>query len=299
MTRSLSNLYKAQVNQYKKDYYTRVIDYNDLLEQKLTAMSFEQETKRRKDRLEQLRQQAKTDASSIDAQELEELEKLERQAAAPEFREGLYAVSPELGIDYVEQAKEEANQITAKATADAEEILRRAVAEAEGIKEKARKEAENRGYSEGMARAQENESRMRKELEDLRRQQEQAYEQRLAQMEPELMDVVVEVFDQVLQSDLAQRKQILLHLIRQTVQQVKSSREFRIRVSAEDYPDIFAKREEILQKIGGEVTLDVIMDESMQQGKCTIDTEEGIFDCGLDVQLANLVRDLKALSCMG
>ena len=40
------------------------------------------------------------------------------------------------------------------------------------------------------------------------------------------------------------------------------------------------------------------MDDSVSQGQCTIDTDEGLFDCGLDVQLTNLVRDLKALSCM-
>ena len=40
------------------------------------------------------------------------------------------------------------------------------------------------------------------------------------------------------------------------------------------------------------------MDESMQQGQCTIDTDEGIFDCGVDVQLDNLIKDLKTLSCI-
>ena len=47
---------------------------------------------------------------------------------------------------------------------------------------------------------------------------------------------------------------------------------------------------------GGEVVLDIVMDESMQPGQCTIDTDEGVFECGMDIQLSNLIRDLKALA---
>ncbi len=87
-------------------------------------------------------------------------------------------------------------------------------------------------------------------------------------------------------------------MIQNTVRHIKNSREFRIRVCAEDYETVSAGRDEILKKIGGDVILDIIMDESMQQGQCTIDTDEGIFDCGVDVQLDNLIKDLKTLSCI-
>lgn len=281
--RSLSNLYKAKVNQNKGDFYTRVIDYNELLEQKLTALSFEQEKKMRK-------QQAEAAGSDAEA------------GAEAQFSEGLFAqqleVPPEMEIDYVEHAKEEADQIVREATAQAEEILKKAVQEAENLKDAARQEAERQGYAEGMERVNAEAEQVHQELDAQRRQQEQEYAERLTRMEPELMEVVIQVFDKVLRTDLAGRKQILLHLIQSTVQNIKNSREFRIRVSAEDYANVSAHREEILQKIGGEIVLDVVMDESMQQGQCTIDTDEGLFDCGLDIQFENLAKDLKALSCL-
>lgn len=277
----MSNLYKAKVNQNKGDFYTRVIDYNELLEQKLSAFSFEQEKK-----LRMQQAQAAGGGEDSDAQ----------------FSEGLFAqqleVPPELEIDYVEHAKEEADQIVREATAQAEEILKKAVQEAENLKDAARQEAERLGYAEGMERVNAEAEQIHQELDAQRRQQEQEYADRLTRMEPELMEVVIQVFDKVLHTDLAGRKQILLHLIQSTVQNIKNSREFRIRVSAEDYANVSAHREEILQKIGGEIILDVVMDESLQQGQCTIDTDEGLFDCGLDVQFENLTKDLKALSCM-
>ena len=112
MTRSLSNLYKAQVNRNKGEAYTRVIDHNELLEQKLTALSFE--------RMAQLRRQQEElqngEASGGEAKDGAD----GTQPAG--FTEGIagmaFSVSPELEIDYVERAKEEADQIVSKATAD-------------------------------------------------------------------------------------------------------------------------------------------------------------------------------------
>lgn len=289
MTKSLSNLYKAQVNQNQGEVYTRVIDHNELLEQKLTALTFERKA--------QLYQQAHE--KKKEGQEGEEAF-AETDAA---FQEGLFGVNlevpQELEIDYVERAKEQADQILSKATADAEEILKKAVQEAENLKETARKQAEEKGYAQGMERARAIEAEGQKQLQQRKDVLEQDYAQRLEAMEPELMDTVIQVFDGVLHTDLSGCRRILLHLIRQTVQHIKNSRQFRIFVSADDYEEIEGRKQEIFQKIGGEAVLDVIMDESMQPGQCKIDTDEGLFDCGLDVQLENLTKSLRQLSCMG
>ncbi len=287
----MSNLYKAGVNQNQGEVYTRVIDHNELLEQKLTALTFERKA--------QLYQQAQANGKQNP-----DAAKDGDQAASQNtgFSEGLFGVNlevpHELEIDYVEKAKEEAQQVLAKATADAEEILKKAVQEAENLKETAKKEAEEKGFAQGMERARAIEAEGQKQLEQQREALEQEYAARLDAMEPELMDTVIQVFDSVLHSDLAGCRSILLHLIRQTVQHIKNSRQFRIFVSADDYEGIESRKLEIVQKIGGEAVLDVIMDESMQPGQCRIDTDEGLFDCGLDVQLENLTKSLKALSCM-
>ncbi len=290
VTRSLSNLYKAHVNTNKGDVYTRVIDYNELLEQKLSALSFERQAQLRRQQLEERQKQAAENGGEMPDQE----------GSSAEFSEGLMGLQletvPEMEIDYVERAKEQAEQIMSKATADAETILKKAVQEAENLKERARKEAEDQGYAKGMERVQAQETQMRAQLDQMREEQEQAYADRLYTMEPELMDAVIEVFDQVLHTDFADHREILLYLIRRTVRHIKNSREYRIFVSSLDYADVASRKEEIMEKIGGEVTLDIIMDESMQSGQCTIDTDEGLFECGLNVQLSNLIKDLKALS---
>ncbi len=291
--RSLSNLYKARVNQQKGDVYTRVIDYNELLEQKLSALTFERQAQLRREQIEQRKKQV-----AEGAQEGEEA-----QPQEPDFSEGLMGlnlqVQPEMEIDYVERAKEQAEQIVSKATADAETILKKAVQEAENLKESTRKEAEEKGYAQGMERVHAQEAQMRQELQRLRDEQELAYQDRLYTMEPELMDAVITVFDRVLHTDFEEHREILLYLIRSTVRHIKNSHVFRIFVSAEDYAQVSAGKAGIMEKIGGEASLDIIMDEAMQKGQCTIDTDEGLFECGLDVQLANLVDELKLLCSLG
>ena len=286
--RSLSSLYKWNT----QGHYTRVIDNNEILEQKLTAIALEQQ---------QLAEKAAKEAAfarMLKQQENGEITEEDMALQLDALTDDL-GIDPEMQVDYVEHAKEEATRIVAQATKDAEEILQRAAKEAASLKESAEQEAMEQGYSAGRQQAEEEAARMRQELDTQRMQLENEYQERLEKMEPELMRVVIQVFDKVFGIEFGGKQDILLHLIQNTVQQIKNSREYRIRVSAEDYAFVYDKKEDIQQRVGGDIIMDVISDEELQQGQCTIDTDEGIFDCSMDVELDNLVRDLKALSMMG
>ncbi len=49
--------------------------------------------------------------------------------------------------------------------------------------------------------------------------------------------------------------------------------------------------------MGQNATLDLVTIHSMAEGDCTIETDTGVFECGMDVQLDNLIRDIQSL-CM-
>ena len=44
------------------------------------------------------------------------------------------------------------------------------------------------------------------------------------------------------------------------------------------------------------MSLEIISDLSLEGNQCIIETDTGIFDCSMDVQLKNLIKDLKSLS---
>ena len=46
----------------------------------------------------------------------------------------------------------------------------------------------------------------------------------------------------------------------------------------------------------GRGTVEIIEDISLRQGECMIETDGGIFDCGVDTQLAELTNRLRVLS---
>ena len=56
------------------------------------------------------------------------------------------------------------------------------------------------------------------------------------------------------------------------------------------------KKEEIQGKVGAEVGLDIIADPLLNDSQCIIETDGGIFDCSIDTELDNLIREIRALS---
>ena len=45
-------------------------------------------------------------------------------------------------------------------------------------------------------------------------------------------------------------------------------------------------------------SLEIVKDATLDKNQCLIETGGGVFDCGLDTQLENLIDNIKALSCM-
>ena len=88
----------------------------------------------------------------------------------------------------------------------------------------------------------------------------------------------------------------MLYLVGNTIANVDSCKHFSIRVCREQKEYLDAHREEILAQVGRDVTLEISADRTLETNGCVIETDTGIFDCGTDVQLENLIKDLRALS---
>ena len=55
-------------------------------------------------------------------------------------------------------------------------------------------------------------------------------------------------------------------------------------------------KEDILERVGHGIELEFIGDSAMNGNDCMIETDSGVFDCGLDTQLENLIKDIRSLS---
>ena len=42
--------------------------------------------------------------------------------------------------------------------------------------------------------------------------------------------------------------------------------------------------------------VEIMADAALQERQCMIETDSGVFDCGIDIQLENMIKSLKSLS---
>ena len=87
----------------------------------------------------------------------------------------------------------------------------------------------------------------------------------------------------------------LLHLIDNAIANIEDEKHFRIKVAGDNVSFLEKHKDEILDYVGHDIELEIVPDYTLNENACTIETDAGIFDCGVDVQLDNLMKDIKAL----
>lgn len=280
----MSNLLKKGYTITKND---RIIDYNELIKAKLQTI-LESDQRESADPNGFVR--------GLSAEVVEELVSDDDPATA--LTEDGAVVDAEAISKRIAQAEEEAKNIIDEASHQAEQI----VADAQEQIEKAGEQAMEQGYREGHERA-ENELAARtraleQEYEDKKKSLEQEYTQLKKQIEPELVEALMDVFSKVTMTVAEDNHDIVLHLINGVLKNTEQSKEFVIKVSSEDYPFVINNQGKLYCAMTKEVSIDIIEDSSLNRNQCIVETDGGVFNCSLDVELGNLIKKIKLLSCL-
>ena len=293
-----SNLFKSY--RVKSDQATRVIDTNDIIEQKLERIRFV---------LPNAQMQGGTSdfdgfSDGLDADMLnpEDLDALTREdysgdemtdgmtdtnvikAERPAPPEPVYdGPSPE---EMIEEAKKEIEQMRAQAEA-----------ELEAQKNESLEKAKNLGYQEGLNNAHKEAEQIKAGLMEEKRQMELQYEERLDELEPKFIQVLTDIYEKIFEVELSDSKDLILSLLRNSIRKIEGCKNFLVHVSRDDFAYVNEHKEELLSQSNQEgTTIDVIEDATLRQNDCMIETVNGIFDCGLGTQLSELKKRLLLLS---
>lgn len=215
-----------------------------------------------------------------------------------DFVEGLEAPEIPLPEAYDGPMPEE---LVAEAEKEAEAILSQARSQAEELKSEAisqgMEEGRRTGYDEAMSMAQEELAKREQELSDMEALLKRAYEEKVSKLEPMLVDILTDIYEHIFKVNLKDEKGMIVHLLEVSMNRVGAGKDFMIHVSRQDYPAVSGKKEEILQFCAGEnATIEIIEDATLSASECMIETEGGIFDCSLGVQLEELSKRLRMLS---
>ena len=278
----MSNLLKRS-SVINKD--ERVIDYNDLIKKKIQAI------------MESKHNEMDADGfiNGLHADVVEEL--ISDDDTADALTDDA-AMGEQQAAASLENANAEAERIIEEARLQAEQII----ADANKNADAAFEEAKQNGYYEGNEKAQEEmnikQAQFEVEFDNKRKELEQEYNNLKESIEPELVEVITDVFRKVTGVVAEDNQEIILHLINDVMHNADGSRDYVIKVSPDDYKFLVNNQGKIYCAMSREVNIDIVEDATLERNQCMIETNTGIFNCSLDIELNNLIKNIKLLSCV-
>ncbi len=160
--------------------------------------------------------------------------------------------------------------------------------------------AQEAGYEEGKRIAMQEMEVAIQQLEQERMQMQAAYEQQVAELEPMFIRTLTGIYEKVFEVGLDNQSEIITTLLRNTMKKIDGCKNFLVHVSAADYPYVKEHRDLLLSDSAQEGTvIDIVEDSMMRENECTIETINGIYDCGIGTQLKELRKKLTLLSYDG
>lgn len=260
------------------------------------------------------------DTNELVARRIEELMTQMEKAAKAGFISGLNApevaasgtsdedVDAETLQNNIIKAGEEAASIKEDARTEAESILEEARAQAEllkaGAMEEAQQQAEQalaqarqQGYDEGKSKAEKEAEESRRQLREKERQLEKEYQKHIEELEPQFIETLTGIYEHIFHVDLQSYRETLVYLISSTMRKAEGNHSFVVHVSKEDYPYVSMEKKQIMSSTTTpNSVVEIIEDATLGKNECLIETDNGIFDCGLGTQLSELGQKLKLLS---
>ena len=194
-------------------------------------------------------------------------------------------------------------ELIAQAQAEIEEMRIEAEKNISFLKKRSQEEGKQQGYEEGMQIAMQELDVAKQELEVAKQEleakakaMELEYQKLIDQLEPQFIKTITGIYEEVFKVELAGYKNILRHAITNTIRKVEGSKDFLVHVSRVDYEKMVEQKELLLNSISKQITVEFVEDATLKENECMIETNSGIFDCSIGVQLEELTKKLRLLS---
>lgn len=287
----MSNLFKGAFISFDESD-ARIIDNNELANKKIEEFQ-EQELKRQRAMMaenEGLSSEGEENSDfspGIDMEQLDQLTEDQSILGAPNEDPQFDMEAMQAEIDFkLQQASEQAEAIINDAQNQAEGIKQGAI-------EQGHQEGYDAGYQEGMAAVES----LKADIEAQREGLEKEYQMLVDELEPEMVDVLTQIYEHVLGIELRDDKGIILHLLKNTLSRIEPGNDLIVHVSSDDYDEVMDEKEALNACVTSpNTTMEIIEDPLLKENECMIESDSGVFDCSLGVELSEISRKLKLLS---
>ncbi len=210
------------------------------------------------------------------------------------FVEGLQAMIVDPALSEEELA-EKSVRIIEDARKEAQRILDKAKLDASRLQAETLASARKTGYEEGKNEAIQEYRKKLAELEAMKEKQSKEYKEQLAAMEPKIVELIASLVEKITGILARDRQDVIYYLVEKALFKLDKEEEIKIRVSREDFSYILSRKEDLVYSLGRDIKLTIEEDQALMRQQCLIETDLRIIDCSLDVQLTNLIADLKLL----
>ena len=268
----------------------RIIDNNDLSNRKIEAYQ-ERELKRQRTRMmqEEGYEEGESVEDFVPGIGLEQIDQLTQDqnmlGSFPDPQFDMEAMQAEIDLK-LQQAQEQAEMIINDAQQQAENIRNQAM-------DQGRQEGYDAGYQEGLAAVEQIKQETLQKQEELDKE----YQQIVDELEPEMVDVLTQIYEHVFGVDMREDKGIILHLLKNTLSRIEPGNDLIVHISPDDYDDVMDEKDSIDACISSpSTTMEIIEDPLLKKNECMIESDSGVFDCSLGVELSELTRKLRLLS---
>lgn len=211
---------------------------------------------------------------------------------------------PGIQADPIELIKEDSGpspeELLAEAREEIAQMQQDAARQIEQQRETALAEAKREGYDAGYREGMHQVEQIKEELAETQRQMTSDYEQKLSELEPLFIEKLTGIYEHIFKVNMMSDKQVLLYLAENVIRNVEGNREFFVHVSKEDYAAVNMQKKQLeAAAAGANTSVEVVQDTTLSESECMIETDGGIFDCGLGTQLAELKKQLLLLAYSG
>ena len=257
---------------------TRVIDTNAMVESKLKELS------------EKLSAQTRTDdefadgfTQGIDAKQVAELVGEDNQIIG--------------GNAPVEPQGPTQEELMQQAAAEIENMKQQAIAEIQNARQQAVEEGRKQGYQEGLDSVAQQQTALNSEYEAKAAQLEEEYSSKVKELEPKFIDTLTDIYEHIFQISLKNSRELVVHLLANTMRNLEGGNGYLIHVSKDDYPFVSMQKKELVKGTSIDPEdMDIIEDATLDRSECMIETGNGVFDCSLGTQLEALNEELRLLA---
>ncbi|MBQ9936061.1 MAG: hypothetical protein IJO70_09455 [Lachnospiraceae bacterium] len=202
--------------------------------------------------------------------------------------------------DLLNEAMDMAKELREDAVERANKIVEEAMAEAEQIKEKAYKEGYEKGLQDGsmeaMKRTDAYMENIQKEQEILFKKNQETVEANIVDARDKLINLSCALIEKLTGILVDEYRPVMLYMINAALSDSDSSKGFTIKVGEDNYSYLVDNFDRLSGAANPSVSLELFSDSKLNNRQCIIESENGIIDLSMDIQVRKLITAIKMLS---